>query len=242
MNVMLGTVLRNAHHPLLILALSLRMGSVWRKVFALLILFADASLYFHDCGKHSALTLAKFAQCSGLVSSDFVTVNLLLLTHDPLSSICRLGEDFLPSSLPLIQRLEWGANLAWNLRGIGLNTQIEYIPRFEYPTQRRPFVLLQIKRIVLHFVRMALVWVPVFHLELQKTTFKNDPPAQSFLSLAFGRALFTAVILATSYTAIDTVYSVGAIAAVGSGYSEPTVWPPCFGPWSDATTVRRAWG
>jgi len=242
LDMVLGAILRSAHHPLLVLALSFRMSGIWRKVLAFFILLSDASLYLHDCDQRSAPTLAKYAQCSGLIGSDFVTIKLLLLTSDPLYSIYRTGEDLRPHVLPLLQRLEWGANLAWNLRGIGLNTQTEYIPYTKYPSQRLPFVLSQIRRLLLHLLRLILVWVPVLQFKLHKTTFLNEPPPPSVLSLALGRFLFAAVILTTCYALIDIAYTVAAIAAVGSGYSKPTVWPPCFGSWSDATTVRRAWG
>ena len=45
-----------------------------------------------------------------------------------------------------------------------------------------------------------------------------------------------------SYCMINILYDLLALLAVGTGCSAPACWPPPFGRWRDAYTVRRFWG
>lgn len=240
--MVLEAVLKNVHHLLFAAVIGFRISRLQRVLFAAVIFLLDAYTYFRDCYQDPAVSLGKYAQCSALVSTHLMVVKLLLLTSYPLSSIRRKGEEIDPASLPLKPRLERGANLSWNLRGIGLNTQIQYIPPYTFPQQRAAFVINQLYRLFLHALRLVIIWGPSIHLRLHETLMKNEPPAQTWFGVIFQRSFFTTVSLITSYVAIDTAYTIAAIIAVGSGYSEPAMWPPSFGVWRDGTTVRRAWG
>jgi hypothetical protein len=46
----------------------------------------------------------------------------------------------------------------------------------------------------------------------------------------------------SAYGAISMQYTLLSIVTVALGISEPVDWPPVFGSFSDAYTIRRAWG
>lgn len=194
------------------------------------------------CDTHATLTLANYGQCAGLVGAHFVPIKLLLLTPDPLRTIRQIGSDIQLSTLPLLQRLQWGASLAWNHRGIGMTTQVPYVPPHIAPLKRGPFIAAQIRTLILHCVRLGVMWGPIMYFKLHTTFLANQPPAESLLGVILYRVVFTVVTLVTSYTTIDIPWLIVCILGVGSGYSEPKAWPPQFGYFSDATTLRRAWG
>lgn len=242
-NALLNTCLKTAHQPLLFLAVGLRIQRYHRILFAIVILLLDIYTLYQDCHLKSEVTLLKYGQCSGLVASDFVIVKLLLLTADPLASILYKGEGEAcnPKSLHILPRIERGANLSWNLRDIGLNTQISNLPRNRDPRARGAYVMRQISWLSLHAIRLLVIWWPSVHFQLHKTWMRNEPPAATMLENVFRRVFFTFVVGFTTISIIDGVYILSAIVAVGSGYSDPASWPPCFGRLRDATSVRRFW-
>ncbi|KAF8317914.1 hypothetical protein DL93DRAFT_2226051 [Clavulina sp. PMI_390] len=236
-------ILKFARHPVLAAAIGLKVSRSARLLLALLVFALDAYTYYIDCWQTPAITLDKFGQCSGLVSSHFVVIRLLVLTANPLISVRWKSEgDIDPSKKTLLQRFERGANLSWNLRGIGLNNQIQYVPAMNWPTERWPFVFQQLFRLALHALRLAAIWVPTVWYKLHITLMANQPPAKTALEICFRRFFFTSVIIMTSFSIIDGLYTLVCIIGVASGYSSPEAWPSLFGTWRDGTTVRRSWG
>lgn len=238
----LNAVLKNAHHPLLILALTLNLSSARRKLFAIIIFLLDIYTYVQDCHYNAAATLGKYGECAAMVGTYWVVVRLLLLTDIPLSATRYNGEAANPSFLPFRSRLERSANISWNLRGIGLNNQIRFIPPFNPIHQRSRFVLSKLGRLFLFGLILAALWGPIMHFELHKTFLKNEPPMQTVLGIAFRRVFWTILLVITCVTCQDIPYTIVSIIAVGIGYSDPTMWPPMHGSWREASTLTRFWG
>ena len=62
------------------------------------------------------------------------------------------------------------------------------------------------------------------------------------LLMAFLRNFWALQYILTTFLNLQLVHSVLSIVCVGIGLSDPEEWPPLFGQWREAYTVRRFWG
>lgn len=70
-----------------------------------------------------------------------------------------------------------------------------------------------------------------------------NPAARSLRSQGLVLALCNTVALCgKSYCVMNIFYDALGMFTVGTGFSEPTSWPPPFGRWRDSYTIRRFWG
>ena len=162
-----------------------------------------------------------------------------------------------PSKLPLVQKLGWMAELAGNMRRIGLTrgggavngaTTVGVSADGHGPTSSSAR-----KRFVISRVMLSIVCLVVFHLTLLLHRPQNSPidPAlhedarygrfthsNSLLLQRFWQVVVWTACVASEMTFLQT--STAAL-SVGIGAFGPEDWPPMFGSPSHAYSVRRFW-
>lgn len=161
-----------------------------------------------------------------------------------------------PSQLPFAQKLRWMAELASNIRKIGIPRDGGAIDNAAAadanvdrcdpakPSARRRFV---ISRIILSISCLAIFQFTLLY-RLESPSFnpalhKNAHDwrfirAQSPLLLRFWELLVWATSTASEMVFLQTT---AAALSVGVGASRPEDWPPMFGSPTNAYSVRRFW-
>ncbi|KAH7908858.1 membrane bound O-acyl transferase family-domain-containing protein, partial [Hygrophoropsis aurantiaca] len=163
------------------------------------------------------------------------SVYLLLLAH-PLDVFePRIGRGSVRS------RLHWVYTASISLRGVGWTTPAKHIPA-PRAHNRTDFVLSTVLRAVRQFIlfdaaRVYVCYNPVFAA--------HNPASVSVSITSQGCLLRCASIIAWGampYCAFDMAHSLLAVVSVALELSEARAWPPLFGRWKDAYTLRRFWG
>ncbi|KAI6035006.1 membrane bound O-acyl transferase family-domain-containing protein [Pisolithus orientalis] len=138
--------------------------------------------------------------------------------------------------LPFIQRYLWLTSIS--ARGIGWSFKASHsIPVVEPQHRtRKAFIASRLRRIFIYYFlfEAALLYIrhnPVFTSTISLTS-------QGYL-LCCVNAL---VMPCRFYAGMMCIHSTAAIFAVAANIHEPQSWPPPFGNWGDAYTIRRFWG
>ncbi|PCH37570.1 hypothetical protein WOLCODRAFT_146721 [Wolfiporia cocos MD-104 SS10] len=153
------------------------------------------------------------------------TVHLVWFT-DPLTEFRHERDMVHPLALPFYRRVFWAQCLLFDLRGVGWNCQVAYVP--QRPTEPRwQFVRLRTIR--------ALWWYLLADVLQQCLT--HFWPHNNIEHCIVGLARFGIVI-----AALAVQYFLSAAVTVALGIYDPRDWPDVYGRWSDAYTVRRFWG
>jgi hypothetical protein len=161
-----------------------------------------------------------------LIASDFI-----LLTN--VQQDLRMVDQQEPiSNFGICARLKWGAQLLVSGRGVGwAHEPPSVLP--PHPTLTR-----------VQFVVSRLRWLIAYGLMLDAVSIsflKDFLPSDERMDLVW--KLWAIPIVAISVWLSMTIsHLVCSIICVGTGLSEPAVWPHLFGNWSDAYTLRRFWG
>ena len=155
------------------------------------------------------------------------------------------GLNRLPSNLPLIKKLWWMVDIAYNPRMIGwIQEPQNSIPPHPPPSRRtflRKTFLKSITNIVIvEFTKFVLALTPAFNSRLHDPA---DGP-ETYLAAV---PLLRRVPYVLSYmigvgAGMGVIHNFTALVCVGLGQSNPTLWPDIWGSWSDAYTLRRLWG
>jgi hypothetical protein len=165
----------------------------------------------------------------------FVASDYILLT-DVQHELHMVGEEEPISSLGLWSRLKWGLQLFFGPRGVGWTHQPRSIlPPYPYATRTQ-------------FIASQLGWLAVYVLAYDATSIlmRADPffvkHAPSFSQQPLVWRLWGVMLFALSSTlSVSIVHTICSIVSIASRLSEPEMWPPIFGKWIDAYTVRRFW-
>jgi hypothetical protein len=134
-------------------------------------------------------------------------------------------------------RLKWGIQLFVGFRGVGWNHE----PKSALPphpnTTRFQFLMTRFCGLA-----VCVLITDVANIFIRSNPFfaQDSPPCiqQPWLWRFWGVFLFTISL----YGNTILVHNVGSTVCVGSGLSNPDMWPHMFGEWGDAYTVRRFWG
>ncbi|KAG8169352.1 hypothetical protein KVR01_000097 [Diaporthe batatas] len=186
---------------------------------------------------HWAATVASLLWVQFLSASDLV---LVIRVHA--AQLANLSK----SSSSMLRGLKTAAGILLNVRRIGTHWQVKNIPSSAgLKTQSRSgFVA---RRVAVTLVAYLFVDAVV-----------SMPPPEQHLVRADKAALFSLRKLGVDDIAFRSgtvvgywlctcilnlfMNNVGAVVAVLLGLSSPTDWPPLYGPFSEAYTIRRFWG
>ncbi|KAF5313322.1 hypothetical protein D9611_008498 [Ephemerocybe angulata] len=175
-----------------------------------------------------------FVGCATMINL-FRMSDLLLLT-DTQKDLHRKGEIKDITNEPFFTRLKWALSLYTSLRGVSWDHEpTSHLPT-PIKTTRTKFIIRQ----AFTLIRCYLTFNFGNLLVLLNSSFsENGPPftAQKWWlrPTVLGQTLQVQGFL-------DGMYTMCSIIGVGLGLSGPTDWPPLFGSWMGAWTVRNYWG
>jgi hypothetical protein len=166
----------------------------------------------------------------------FVASDFILLT-DVQSELRLLGQREPISSSGFWARLQWALKLFFGARGVGWTHEPTFIlATHTHPTRLR-FLISQLcwlaGCVLVHDVSSILMRADPYLVK--------DPPLfadQPMRWRIWGVALFGI----SSTVNVSIIHITSSIVIVGSGLSQPDMWPPVFGRLIDAYSVRRFWG
>ena len=166
----------------------------------------------------------------------FIASDFILLTD--VQRELHLANQRVPTSnLGPWDRLSWGLNLFFSTRGVGWN----YEPKYVLPPHPRAT---RLRFLTIRFCELALRFfiADLANIFIRTNPFfaPESPPCvqQPWLWRIWGLCLFTISFHAN----VILVHTMSGMVCVGSGLSNPEMWPHIFGHWADAYTVRRFWG
>ena len=181
------------------------------------------------------------------------TMRYLLLTR-PLEEFRHESDQVPAYQLPFMQRFFWVIYISprgfgWSFKvGTIYNTRFEPVPYsiFCFTLQDdRPIPVRHRTRVafIVSRLRMALAWYLLFDVTRLYT--RANPVFSTGASVASqGYALRCLNIIAWWIQVCGPLqcgHSLIAAFAVATNLSEPSTWPPLFGYWKDAYTIRRFW-
>jgi hypothetical protein len=134
-------------------------------------------------------------------------------------------------------RLRWGLKLFFGARGVGWTHEPALILSTHLHPTRVQFLMSQlcwlVACVLVNDVSSILMRADPFFV-------KNAPP---FAEQPIRWRCWGVVLFAISSTInVSIIHITSSILMVGSGLSQPDMWPPIFGKWVDAYSVRRFWG
>ncbi|KAI5895336.1 uncharacterized protein SCHCODRAFT_02619142 [Schizophyllum commune H4-8] len=151
---------------------------------------------------------------------------------DPLTDGTRhLSDKQKAKNMPLLQRVWWAACLVASFRGVGWNKQLPHLRQVTRGQSRGSYV-----------VEHSL-WLIVYCLISDLVTLyeRNYPYGTTPESVLF-QALNCYACWTKLWVNFAIQYEALAVLCVASGFWAPQLWPPMFGSFWDAYTVRRTWG
>ena len=155
------------------------------------------------------------------------------------------GSDNRPSNFPLMKRLRWMFDLAYNGRMIGwVQEPRSGIPPHP-PPSRRAFLWKTFLKLIKNFVTAdiatsMLALSPAFDNRVHDPT---DGPETYLTAVPFLRRVPYVLLFGIRMGAsLGVVHNFMSLLFVGIGLSSPTLWPDMWGHWRDAYTVRKLWG
>jgi hypothetical protein len=181
---------------------------------------------------HLTNEVLRFSAASNIV----VASNYILLT-DVQREFHRVGDQVSIHRAGLKARFMWALKLFSNPRGIGWDHEPTSILPPRPNLSRAEFVVSR-----LGFLAICLLVNDSASILMRANPFfmKDAPPfLEQPLPWRFGGVLLFAITIAMQIILPNSLYS---ILAVGSGMSQPDMWPHVMGNWGDAYTVRRFWG
>lgn len=150
----------------------------------------------------------------------------------------------------LASRVLWAWSTQWNLRRIKTARPARNIPPFSY---KDPSHVPSRGRFILNRVTVILVsmgYMVLLGLQPQPTTDDFSASKASFVTrigdVSFSEFRFRALATLSWIVGIGATsqicYNLMAIIFVGSGSSEPVMWPSWFGSFSESYSIRNWWG
>jgi hypothetical protein len=190
-------------------------------------------VFYTSTGGAMNYVIACVAASEVILASDYI-----LLT-DVQRELFLVGQQKPISDAPFLSRLRWALKLSFSPRGVGWTHEPTSVLRpHPPPTMSRTA-----------FVVSQSCWMLFYVLLVDAMTlYTTDNPSFESIghSLAadgwFWRFVNTIVIGVQARCEISKQYLFFSIVLVTLGLSTPQEWPPTFGLWRDAYTLRRFWG
>ncbi|KAF8993367.1 membrane bound O-acyl transferase family-domain-containing protein [Cyathus striatus] len=168
-----------------------------------------------------------FAQ-TVLMASDAFVIN-------DVSKLHRVGQTDDTNQLRIWDRSKWALNFMFNYRQIGWTHEPRHVLP-PHPTESRwQFVRSGITKSLWYYAICDVTETAIWYIPLYKWR------EASITAIGF-RVIYTLMYAFTGWIGLCLVYTGVATIAVAITLTDPSEWPPLFGKWSDAYTVRRFWG
>jgi hypothetical protein len=166
----------------------------------------------------------------------FVASDFILLT-DVQRELRLVGQHEPISNSRFWSRLKWGVKLFFGARGVGWTHEPRSVLATHSHATRDQFLLSQ-----LCWLAGCVLINDAFSILMRADPFlvKHAPP---FAEQPLRWRCWGVVLFAVSSTVnVSIIHITSSIVIVGAGLSEPSMWPPFFGKWVDAYSVRKFWG
>jgi hypothetical protein len=215
--------------------------------FSFLVLYAAYGIHILCFGKYDT-----GSQFMNLIVGNGVCQNLLFHFaflwcigdgdgHKHVLDVVRHEDDvnnkILPKDRGLFSRLYWSFCLVQATRSVGWSCQVKNILPARFNSRPR-FLFVSIARFLEYFL---IIDAGTTYLHLPK--FVYGPEHTSIRALPFSELCFTVFVIgATGYAVINICYVAVSFVFVLIFATKPNQWPPLFGRWRDAYTLRRFWG
>ncbi|KIM90059.1 hypothetical protein PILCRDRAFT_812871 [Piloderma croceum F 1598] len=218
------------------LIIAIRPSAAWRLLVFLLYIYVNMkAIAFTSGDKDRDFLLG--------VSFGWLIANAmhLLFLSDPMNDFRHVNDVVPPRDLPLAHRAYWAFCLQNAMRGIGWNYMLPHTP--PPPTASRwSFVRSQCTR-TLRYIFILDGAQCYMHLN---PLFSRSLSGSGALPItAQGYVFSCANIIAYMgriYCSFQLQYSLLSVLCVAIGFYEAKDFPPVFGRWRDAYTLRRFWG
>lgn len=195
-------------------------------IYGYLIFFTSNDNVVANCILGSVISTFFFTSFNFLVSTDpqaqFHQVN------EPLNSI---------QEKPFLNRFLWASDLLGSPRGLGWAHEPKNSIRPKPRTTTRAFFATQLIWLVVYTLLCEIA--EKFH-QRNPCFFDDGPPLSSYGWL--WRMLSVTFIAVSVVGMFNIMHLASSIISVATGMSKVEDWPPLFGSWFDAYTVRRFWG
>ncbi|KAI5830619.1 hypothetical protein K523DRAFT_319674 [Schizophyllum commune Tattone D] len=170
----------------------------------------------------------------------FTAIHFYFLT-DPLTDGTRHIYDTKPAKdMSLPQRLWWATCLVASFRGVGWNKPVPHLRQIPKGQSRTSYLVEHFLWLVFYFIVADLV-----NLYITNNPITSSRAAERFPAWSQGpifQALNSYAYWGNIWAGFNIQYELLAMAGVTLGLWEPQLWPPMFGSFWDAYTVRRTWG
>lgn len=173
---------------------------------------------------------------SSFISYLFVSSDYILLT-DVQHELCLSGQREPISNASFGARLRWALRLFFGPRGVGWAHEPKGVLAYHPHLTRGRFVFLQLLRSAVY-----LVFIDVVHFLIVYTSVFAQESVPTALQAWHWRVVGVILLALRGFSYLSLMQTMLSIVCVGTGISEPKGWPPLFGKWGDAYTVRKFWG
>jgi hypothetical protein len=171
------------------------------------------------------------------VASELIMASDYILLTDVQRELFLVGQQKPISDAPFLSRLRWALKLSFTPRGVGWTHESTSVLRPHPPPtmSRTTFIISQ------------LCWTLFYILLFDATTLytAHNPSFVAGGSLAadgwFWRFVNVTVSGVHATYHISKQYLLFSVVLVALGLSKPQEWPPIFGLWRDAYTLRKFW-
>ena len=155
------------------------------------------------------------------------------------------GLDNLPSNFPLKKKIWWMVDIAYSVRMVGWVQEPRNCLSPRPPPSRRiflqkTFLKLIMNTLITDVVTSAVALNPAFDNRVHDPT---DGPETYLAGIPLlRRAPYVLIYSLGVSISLSAAHNAVALACVGLGQSNPTLWPDLWGSWGNAYTVRKFWG
>ncbi|KAL1747597.1 membrane bound O-acyl transferase family-domain-containing protein [Schizophyllum fasciatum] len=201
------------------------------------------------------LQLANWGNKTFVLEDTFITYSLGCLYYgwplltaihfyfltDPLSDGTRhLYDKQAAKDMPMLQRFWWATCLVASFRGVGWSKPVPHLRQIPKGQSRGSFL-------VEHSLWLAfyILFADIVNLYITNNPITSSRAAEAFPATSQGpvfQALNSYAYWGNIWAGFNAQYEILALLGVGLGLWEPQLWPPMFGSFWDAYTVRRTWG
>lgn len=211
---------------------------------------AEYNNYLMLLNRPGRKALADYLAATGMLSALPLPLDWLFVTPNPRAALRSVavrrqvanGEKNVVTTINHTSgakdRFWWALSQTFNVRAVGTPSQIPNIPPLspELSASRRSFCIWRSIYALLAIFRLG-----AFYAIAANSSFARSQMFTSDQTI-LGRLLTTLFVVNLVYSFLGGSHAIVSVVAVGSGMSEPELWPDFFGSVWDLYSVRNAWG